>query len=372
MVVEKTELEANDLLDFTWDDASDNVISPDSNVGKITEDPVDSEDEDEEEDEEPANEPVVVKKGGKKKAEEDTFDSFEDDEPTGDISEGSIYNDLYKDLKDSEIFKYVELEEGEDLDADKFFELQQKEIDTQVSERIKTWATEELDEEAQAFIKFKREGGKTKDFLSFIEKSSTIPVGEIGDSKYEDDVIRYQLTQEGWDRDEIEDRLEFLTDKGTKSKVAEKYDVKIKEAVRKEEERVFKQAEEDKKLAKKNEEDFKSSIKETLDSSDNVGGFKISVQDKTKLLNLLTKKEHKVNSTNITGFQKALSEAFQKPEKLILLAKLLDSDFDMTGFEKQVRTKHTREIKQRHISSNKIYKKSSSGSSLLESLEDFI
>ena len=64
--------------------------------------------------------------------------------------------------------------------------------------------------------------------------------------------------------------------------------------------------------------------------------------------------------------------AVQKPEKLILLAKLLDSDFDMTGFEKQVRTKHAREIKQRHISSNKIYKKSSSGSSLLESLEDFI
>lgn len=361
----------NELLTFDWEGSeSENFfgIEPEkTEVQKVVEG-VKSEDS-------KTKETKVTEKKPKEKVEEDEsfFELDSKEKTTEEVStetettvdeEGNIYKDVYKDLKEHGIFKHVEIEEDEELDADRLFEIQQEEYEAEVSERLKAWATEELDEDAKAFIKFKREGGNTADFFNVYKSSSDVPTGEIDDEEYQDDVIRYQLKEEGWDKDEIEDRIAYLTEAGRKQKVAEKYNKKIQQKEAQKKQSLLKQAEQQKQTAKEQEDAFKVNVKNTLDSVEEVNGFKITPQDKNKILNFLTKKEHKISDTRaITGFQKRLAEVFQDTNKMILLAKLVESDFDMSDFEKQITTKKTKQVKS-NLEQRKGMRPSNSGSSL--------
>lgn len=369
----QVETQNNELLTFDWEgNETENFfgIEPEkSEVQKIVEGI-------KKEESTPQEGKVIQKKSKEEVQEEEEEDDFFDtaskakptgrettNEGAGEQEEGSIYKDVYNDLKEHGIFKHVELEEDEELDADRLFELQQEEYETEVTERLKAWASEELDDDAKAFIKFKREGGNTADFFNVYKSSSELPTGSIEDEEYQDQVIRYQLKEEGWDRDEIEDRLAYLTENGKKGKVAEKYDVKIKLEETKRKQSLLKQAEQQKLVTKEQEESFKANVKETLESVDEVSGFKITPQDKNKILNFLTKKEHKISDTRtITGFQKKLAEVFQDTNKMILLAKLVENDFDMSDFEKQITTKKTKQVKS-NLEQRKGMRPSNSGSS---------
>ena len=305
----------------------------------------------------------------KKSKEEEEKLSFFEEEADEDKSkektstaDGSIYEDVYKDLKEAGIFKHVELEEGEELDADRFYELQQEEYDKEVEERLNTWATKDLDEDAQAFIKFKLQGGNTTDFFKTYQDASEIAPGDIEDEDYQDNLIRYQLQKEGWDRDEIEDRLEFLTESNKKSKFAERYHDRLIKEQEKEKQALVRQAEEQKARAKQQEEQFKISIKETLDTNKEINGIKFSDKDKNGLINFLTKKEKLEDGRVATGFQRKLSESFSDPKKIALLAKILNDDFDFSSFEKSAITKKTKEIK-RNIEQRQSMRPSGSGSS---------
>jgi hypothetical protein len=292
----------------------------------------------------------------------------EEEEEAGDVSTADTpdeyWNDIYKDFKQTGLLKHVEIEEGEKLTEERLTELQEEDYEQEVSQRLQDWASEDLDEDAKAFLKFKREGGNTADFLTTYTNTSSIPKGDISDEKYQDKVIRYNLKQEGWDDDEIEDRLEYLTENRRKEKVAVKYDEKNKAVEKTEKDRLQVQANETKRLQKANEENFKNSIKNTLASKKEINGFSINETDKSDILNFLTKKSQKISDEkSITPFQQKLAEVFQDTEKTILLAKLLQSDFDMKDLKRQITTKKTREIKS-NIEQRRTLRPSSSGSSL--------
>ena len=361
----------NDLLNFNWDANGEESFFGLNEFGdetpsneekqktpQATATPVQSDDID-------TDEPEKEKKS---KKEEEKLSFFEEEsnedkskEKTS-TADGSIYEDVYKDLKEAGIFKHVELEEGEELDADRFYELQQEEYDKEVEERLSTWATKDLDEDAQAFIKFKLQGGNTSEFFKTYQNTSEITLGDIEDEDYQDSLIRYQLQKEGWDRDEIEDRLEFLTESNKKSKFAEKYHDRLVQEQEKEKQALVKQAEEQKTRARQQEEQFKTSIKETLDTNKEINGIKFSDKDKNGLINFLTKKEKLEDGRVITGFQRKLSESFSDPKKIALLAKILNDDFDFSSFEKSAITKKTKEIK-RNIEQRQSMRPSGSGSS---------
>lgn len=360
----------NELLKFDWEGESDDffgiktaVETPPADTPK----PKDTKD-----DEEETKKPVEAQEA--EEAEDDFFEASskttesedegtvdENDKPAG---HNSIYTDVYKDLKETGLFKHVEIEEDEDIDADRLFELQQEEYETEMQKRLENWATNELDEDAKAFIKFKTQGGDTQEFFKAYSKGSELPTGDIEDENFQDEVIRFQLKEEGWDRDEIEDRINYLTDSGRKQKVAEKYNEKIKEKEEKNRQSIVKQAEQNKLLVKQQKEQFKNTLKDTLEEIEEINGFKIAKEEKAKLLNLLTKEDHKISETkSITGFQKQLAEVFQDSKKLILLAKLIETDFDMTDFEKKVRTKTTKQVKS-NLEQRKSLRPNNSGSSL--------
>lgn len=296
------------------------------------------------------------------KQEESSFFEEEDETKKESTTDNTFYEDVYKDLKEAGIFKHVELEDGEELDADRLYELQQEEIEAEVTSRLDAWASQELDEDAKAFIKFKIQGGDTSEFFKTYQNTSEITLGDIEDEDYQDNLIRYQLQKEGWDKDEIEDRLEFLTESNKKSKFAERYHDRLIKEQEKEKQALVKQTEEQKIRAKQQEEQFRVSIKDTLDTNKEINGIKFTDKDKNNLINFLTKKEKLEDGRVITGFQKKLSESFNDPKKIALLAKILNDDFDFSSFEKSAITKKTKEIK-RNIEQRQSMRPTGSGSS---------
>jgi hypothetical protein len=279
-----------------------------------------------------------------KKVEEEPTNFFEEEKTEVVSTDSFTIKYAFKDLKEAGVFKNVELEEDIEVDEEKFFELQQQDVDLEVEKRLKSWATDELDEDARDFIKFKLQGGDTKDFFKAVSKTKDLPQGQVEDEDYQDTVIRYQLAQEGWDAEEVEDRLEHLTKTGKKRATAEKYDIKIKQEIQANKASELKRVEEAKKAEAQNEKLFKDTIKKSLDDNTEIKGFTLTAQEKPKLLDFLTKKEYKVGDKSITGFQRKLAEVFQDTDKLLLLAKLINSDFDMTSYEKKVKTKYTEKI----------------------------
>ena len=311
----------------------------------------------------PATETIESDKEEVEKQEELSFFEEEEDKTKKEsTTDNTFYEDVYKDLKEAGIFKHVELEDGEELDADRLYELQQEEIEAEVTSRLDAWASQELDEDAKAFIKFKIQGGDTSEFFKTYQNTSEITLGDIEDEDYQDNLIRYQLQKEGWDKDEIEDRLEFLTESNKKSKFAERYHDRLIKEQEKEKQALVKQAEEQKIRAKQQEEQFRASIKDTLDTNKEINGIKFTDKDKSNLINFVTKREKLEDGRVITGFQRKLSESFNDPKKIALLAKILNDDFDFSSFEKSAITKKTKEIK-RNIEQRQSMRPTGSGSS---------
>lgn len=354
------ETNQNSLLDFNWDEGTESFFGLNEQQEEIKTEPT----------------PVKVEESKEVEDEPDTEDKPKEDESffeeeseevkkskREETESGNLYTDVYKDLKESGIFKHVEVEEGEEVDADRLYELHQEEIEAEVGARVESWATEDLDEDAQAFIRFKLQGGNTADFFKTYQEGSDISVGDIEDETYQDTLIRYQLQKEGWDKDEIEDRLEYLTDSNKKSKFAEKYHTKLQKDIEDKKQRLNTEVQKQKQAAKLQEEEFKNSIKETLDTNTELKGLKISDKDKNTILNFLTKKDQRIDGNNtITGFQKKLSDVFKDPTKIVLLAKLVNDDFDFSALEKSTITKKTKEVK-RNIENRQSIRPSGSGSS---------
>ena len=364
------ETSQNGLMDFNWDEGGADSFFGLNEFGEESTQPKNTVT--------PADDPKVDEEGqeeeGKEKNKEKTKTSTKDenvsffDEGTESGEEGAqptdttIYEDIYKDLKEAGIFKHVELEDGEELDAERLYELQQEEYDKEVEARLSSWASKDLDEDAQAFIKFKLQGGDTAEFFKAYQSTSEITPGDIEDEDYQDNLIRYQLQKEGWDRDEIEDRLEFLTESNKKAKFAERYHNRLVSEQQKEKDAILKQAEEQKLRAKQQEEQFRTSIKDTLDSNKEINGIKFTDKDKNNLITFLTKKEKLEDGRVVTGFQKKLSESFSDPKKIALLAKILSDDFNFSSFEKSAITRKTKEIK-RNIEQRQSVRPTGSGSS---------
>lgn len=353
-----------DLLGFNWEDdgTTEFFETPETKVEETTK-KVEEDDDSKGQPKEEIKEEEEIESSFFEEEELDEEGNIITKPTTTSTEDGEYWSNVYKDFREQGILKHVEIEEDEELSSERIFELQQEDYEAEVTARLQHWAKEELDADAQAFISFKKNGGNTADFFKTYSNTTDIPTGELDDEDYQDKVIRYQLAEEGWDADEVEDRIEYLSNNGKKAVVAKKYDAKVRQQAKAQQEAVLEKAKQSKLQAKQKEEDFKTNIKEALEETTEVKGFKITPKDKTDLYGFLTKKNNKISDTqSITGFQKKLGEAFQDTEKMLLLAKLVSSDFDMTQFEKQTITKKTKQIKS-NLEQRKNLRPSNSGGS---------
>lgn len=343
--------QTNGLLGFDWDENVESVLSE-----------VQSE-------ETPLNEGVTVPEEVKLSVEQENTPEPEvtqEVEPEQKVEPvNSIYTDVYKDLKDYGIIKNVELEDVGNLTAADLEEIYQKDYELEVEKRIKEWSSTQ-DKDFQDFVRFKLNGGNTRDFLNHVSSTEDyLPEGNIEDENFQDDIIRYQLSyREGWDAEEVEERLEQLTNNGKKAYTAAKYYQRIEQEKELERERLLEEQERKKYQAIQQENEFKNNVSQVLQASSDINGYKIANKEKQGIYDFITKRSIRVNDTQaVTGFQKKLAEALQDNKKVVLLAKMLMNDFNFKDFEKQVETKVTKQVKSNLENRTGLKSNSSSGSS---------
>lgn len=343
--------QTNGLLGFDWDENVESVLSE-----------VQSE-------ETPFNEDVTVPEEVKLSVEQENTPEPEvtqEVEPEQKVEPvNSIYTDVYKDLKDYGIIKNVELEDVGNLTAADLEEIYQKDYELEVEKRIKEWSSTQ-DKDFQDFVRFKLNGGNTRDFLNHVSSTEDyLPEGNIEDENFQDDIIRYQLSyREGWDAEEVEERLEQLTNNGKKAYTAAKYYQRIEQEKELERERLLEEQERKKYQAIQQENEFKNNVSQVLQASSDINGYKIANKEKQGIYDFITKRSIRVNDTQaVTGFQKKLAEALQDNKKVVLLAKMLMNDFNFKDFEKQVETKVTKQVKSNLENRTGLKSNSSSGSS---------
>ena len=341
--------QTNGLLGFDWDENVESVLSE-----------VQSE-------ETPLNEGVTVPEEVKLSVEqEDNPELQQEEKPEQKVEPvNSIYTDVYKDLKDYGIIKNVELEDVGNLTAADLEEIYQKDYELEVEKRIKEWSSTQ-DKDFQDFVRFKLNGGNTRDFLNHVSSTEDyLPEGNIEDENFQDDIIRYQLAyREGWDAEEVEERLEQLTNNGKKAHTAAKYYQRIEQEKELERERLLEEQERKKYQAIQQENEFKNNVSQVLQASSDINGYKIANKEKQGIYDFITKRSIRVNDTQaVTGFQKKLAEALQDNKKVVLLAKMLMNDFNFKDFEKQVETKVTKQVKSNLENRTGLKSNSSSGSS---------
>lgn len=281
-----------------------------------------------------------------KEEKEETF--FEEEKEEVKIEEEEEIKDdffvnLTKDLKERNVFSTVDIPEDEVIDEEKFFELHTKEVENRVDEVFQGFF-EELDDDGAAFLKFKKEGGNTKDFFKVYSQGSNTPKLEDLETDHEKEAVikHYLQNYDDIDSSDIESRITWMKDNNVIDKYSDRYSNKIKEIDKKSKIELEKRIEENKKIEAKQRSEFKTEIKSFIKDNNVLDEFQV----KSSLVNYITEPSIKVGVNQyVTPLQNKLAEVFKDREKLVKLSVILESDFDFSDLVKKVETKNTREIK---------------------------
>ena len=353
------------LADFNWDNGDDFFgVSPSEDAQQAETSTKSSKLNEVTEEDEPS------KLNNKDDESKEEVDEFFDEEENDSKSVSSEWSNIYKELKSRGIIS-IDVEDESSIDADRFIELQEEEIEARLDETIQAFM-EELDEDGKAFLKFKKEGGNTQDFFKIYSEISEVPTPEYNNEKSQEKFLRYYYSNyEDLDDDDIDDKIDWLKESGKLSKYAQKLHEQIEEDNEKtKQETVEKQ----KRLAIHQEEQRKQlvkDLKQTIDSSSEIKSWSITQRDKKELHGYMTKPAVKVgNNQFLTQFQNDLQTAFKDKSKMILLAKILSSDFDVSDIKEKAKTEVIKETRQK-INNQKLNPVTSTKGSRNKGLADF-
>jgi len=328
------------LEDFSWDTwdeaALEEATKPkEEPKAEVKEEPK-VEDSKEEESEEKVEKDII--------GSEEDFDKIEFAEDQEEEEEIDSYSAIVSRLKKDGIFSSLDDFDG-DVSDDDLPDLLDKEVDARVEETIEGFF-EDLDEEAVAFLKFKRSGGNTADFISMLNARAQTPNGDIDDDNYQEKIVKHGMKLEGYDDEDIEDKIEWLKETSKLKRHAQKYQARLEKVNEVQQQKLMEQQQQQVEAAKKQREELSNNLKELLQESDNIGQFTFSKRDKKELHGYMTKANVKVGKNSfMTKMQQDLQTAFQDPEKILVLAKLLKNDFDISDVIRDTETKVTRKTK---------------------------
>lgn len=387
------DVSTSSLQDFNWDDTEDffGIKAEKSEMEEVIQKVKTDTDTDEPNvsDEEEGKETKPKPATSKKEDTDEKEETFFEEQPTDEGKEKStevkeeqpeddskFYSTLATELKEKGIFQNVELTDGEDIDEEKFFELQDQEVESRVEETFEAFF-EELDEDAKAFLKFKKNGGNTQDFFQVYKNSISIDGVDLGNEKDQDLVLKHYLTVvDSMDDEEVTDRLEWLKENGKKKAFAEKYFNKLKEIDNNNKAIISQrqeQASQEREVASRR---FNQELQSELEKTEAVGSFNFSKVDKKDLMNYVTKPSVKIGKNKfITQFQAELGNIFkaegESKKKFLLLAKLVKSDFDVKDLIEAAKTTAVKEAKSKLQQAKQGVKPSSSGNLSKKSISDF-
>lgn len=263
---------------------------------------------------------------------------------------------------------FIELEEDVEVTEENSEEILEasweKSIDSAIDEMI-----EDLPERAKNFFRFVSKGGDPDEFLE--KMAINVQTGISKNSDREDEkvlekALRIKYKADGYDDEDIEDQIQALKDAEKFEKIGQKAFDAIIEKQEKEEAEEVNKINKLLKDKKEKEKAFKQRVNNFVAEAKEVKGLSLSVKDKQSLPKYIYEPAVTLDDgRTLTQIQIDFFEAIgsESPEKLVALAKVLNSDFDFSSIKKKAVTEETREnLKKNQQRSEKTSVKETTGS----------
>jgi ribosomal protein S20 len=303
----------------------------------------------------PKAKPKETPKAPKEEEPEPDPDEVEEEEEEEGVEKDSkYYTNLALDLKDRGTFREVEIDENVELTEDEFFDLQEKEFEVRMDEAFAQFA-EDMDDDGKDFIKAKKKGMHTRDFLmKYLAPTFDLPDFDSNNKNHVSKVINHYLTSiEGLEGEELEDRREWLKNGGKETTYAQNFYNKIQKIDTARKQNIMAALDNRAKEQEDAVQEFNVALAEVLDKTDTVGVFKINKGARKEIYEAITKPTIKAKKGSyvpklVARVSKILSGQTEKDLKdLIALTMILESDFKLPSLKEDVETQVTREAKAR-------------------------
>jgi hypothetical protein len=248
-----------------------------------------------------------------------------------------------KGLVDYELEDGVELseEEAEHLLEDSW----EKALELEVEATIK-----DLPQDIKDLVKFASKGGNVGELLGKMIQHATSGITKNSDIDNEDVqvlAVTMDLKSQGYDQEYIDSQIEFLKDSGKLETISKKSYDKI---IEKQESETASQVQRQKELVdnrKKQAREYRTNITTHINSLNEAGGLPISKQDKTTLPTYISEPNVELQDGRfVSEMQADLFKVMADKDKIVLLAKLLKTDFDFSAIERKKQTQAARGIKE--------------------------
>jgi len=275
---------------------------------------------------------------------EEPEEEEEEDEP----EEESPSQDPIKSTVSLLVKSGILTEDPGDVDEDTLTELLYEEQEAAIQEGIKDtfdqW-TQKLPAPVMDLIKFTFNGGSADDFFAAVNE---VPLtgfditSEVGQEVF----MRYYFKSvEKLGDDEVEDKIEWLMDKGRLENTAKKNYTQL---AKQRDDRLSKLAEESAKAAATAKETARKEA-ETLQANllkvEAIKDYKIPVGERRLLTRYITMPVTENGKTFSSGLIASLQDIFGNPEELMTLAKFVKSKFNTDFLETKTQTKVARKIR---------------------------
>ena len=251
-------------------------------------------------------------------------------------------------LKEKGLVDY-ELEEGKELTEEEAENLLEdsweKALEAEVESTIK-----DLPQDIKDLIKFASKGGNVGELLGKMVQHATSGITKNSDISNEDVqvlAVTMDLRNQGYDQEYIDDQIEFLKEKDKLEGIAKKsYDKIIAEQEAETAGQVERQKE-TAELRKKQAREYKSNITTHINGLAETNGLPISKQDKISLPTYISEPNVELQDGRfVSEMQADLFKVMADKDKIVLLAKLLKTDFDFSAIERKKQSQAARGVRE--------------------------
>lgn len=266
------------------------------------------------------------------------------------IPEGEVTEEEIEESDDSEVSQLgviasflkdegiVDYEEDEYEDTEEGF---QQVIQNEIKKGIEKYKND-LDPLAQEFIEYVDKGGNPQ---NFVKATSDVDFSKIdvkmidGKENLQKQLVAELMRREGFDQDEISSDIQDFIDGGLIAKRANRALSKLKQLQTKDRQTLLSDQEQVSKQKEEDHQTFLTSLKDDIETRDEIAGFGVTPKAKKDFYNYITKVDRK------TGKTRLVSDSEADKDSQLKMAWLYYNKFDFTKVEKKARTKATSSLK---------------------------
>ena len=255
---------------------------------------------------------------------------------------------LVESLKERGLIEY-ELEEGVVMTEELAAEILEDSYDDRVADEVEK-QLEGMPEEAKNLNRFLLNGGKIEDYIKGLKDNISVGISkgmDMTDEKNQETMVRNKLKAENFDDDYISSEIEHLKESGRLEKASRIYYDKWEAKFKEEETNLAASQAESVRQAKEAKRKQKQSVTAFINEAKDIQGVKITSADKKLLPDYMTTKIELANGNKMTKMHNDLYAALNDPKKSVILAKMLQSDFDFKSIKQSAVTEETKDLKKK-------------------------